>query len=141
MNKNLLYIFTALEAIAKIEIYTNSFETALAFYESFEQLHFNAVLKLLEVIGEDTAKIETTILDKYPDIAWRAIKDMRNRIVHDYRGVDIDIVFSVVKEELPVIKTAFIEIFSALKSSIDKTDMSEILSSKYYKHLNYLSKL
>ncbi len=63
---------------------------------------------------------------------------MRNRIVHDYRGVDIDIVFSVIKDELPNLKQTLENIFFKLINEFEKKDIIEILNSKYYKNLSYL---
>ncbi len=58
MNKNLLFVLTALEAISKTKLYSNPFSNAQDLFEFGEQLHFNAILKMLEVIGEEANKID-----------------------------------------------------------------------------------
>jgi uncharacterized protein with HEPN domain len=82
INKNIIYVLTILESIEKIKIYTREFENADDFYNSEDQLQFNAVLKLLSVIGEESNKIESDLF-KDNSINWRNIKDMRNIIVHE----------------------------------------------------------
>jgi uncharacterized protein with HEPN domain len=52
----------------------------------------NAVVRSLEVIGEATGKIPTDIRMRYPDVPWDEIIGMRNRLIHEYFGVDLDIV-------------------------------------------------
>ncbi|HMP28844.1 MAG TPA: DUF86 domain-containing protein [Saprospiraceae bacterium] len=138
INKNLIYVLTILESIEKIKIYTIKFKDADEFYNSEDQLQFNAVLKLISVIGEESNKIESDFLQNNSKVNWRAIKDMRNRIVHDYRGIDQFIVFSIVKENLDAIKVELMNLFDHLKIELSNDDLNEILSSHYYRHLSYL---
>ena len=101
-------------------------------------MQFNAVLKLLAVIGEECSKINDELIIGYESIHWRAIKDMRNRIVHDYRGVDAFIIYSILREVLHELKNALIQIFGIIKSEFFAKDLKEILSSDHYRHLSYL---
>jgi uncharacterized protein with HEPN domain len=71
-------------------------------------------------------------------IDWRAIKDMRNRIVHDYRGIDQHIVFSIVNENLDMLKIELTKIFKKISKSISKEELEEILQSEFYRHLYFL---
>lgn len=43
-------------------------------------------------------------MEKYPSIPWRSIKEMRNRIVHDYENVDLSVLWATIKESLPELK-------------------------------------
>ena len=77
--------------------------------------------------------------DKFPDIQWKAIADLRNRLAHDYRGTDPDILWQIITEELITLKKALIEILSFV--SFKKEMLEEALNSEYYKNIRYLEKL
>jgi len=65
-----------------------------------------AVMRSLEVIGEAANKLPNHIKDRYPEISWQETVDMRNRLIHEYFGVDLDIVWQTIEENLePLDKT------------------------------------
>ena len=69
---------------------------------------FNACVMRLQVIGEHVGKLlknEANLLEKYNEIPWLAIYDMRNIISHEYSHIDEDVVFSTIKEDLPSLKS------------------------------------
>ena len=59
------------------------------------------VIHHLQILGEAAAKTSDDFKNKHPEIPWSKIIGMRNILVHDYFGIDIDIVWSVVEKELP----------------------------------------
>jgi uncharacterized protein with HEPN domain len=61
-------------------------------------------VRSLEIIGEAAKKISSESKDRYGDIEWKKITGMRNRLIHDYFGVDYDIVWDVAKNKLPDLK-------------------------------------
>ena len=63
-----------------------------------------AVVRSLEVIGEATKKLPTAFRDRHPQVNWRALAGMRDRLIHGYFGVDYDIVWDVMNHHLPVLK-------------------------------------
>jgi len=65
----------------------------------------NAVIRSLEVMGEAAKRIPDDIRRRYPDIPWRRMAGMRDKLIQEYSGVDLQIVWSVVKEELPPIRS------------------------------------
>ena len=70
------------------------------------RLHQNAVIRSLEVIGEAAGKVSPGFRAAHPTIPWHEIVGMRHRLIHDDAEVDLDLVWSVVGEELdPLIAT------------------------------------
>ena len=66
----------------------------------------NAVIRSLEIIGEATGKIPMDIRRRYPDVPWDEIIAMRNRLIHEYFGVDLDIVWQTIHEDLLPLETS-----------------------------------
>jgi uncharacterized protein with HEPN domain len=60
-----------------------------------------AFVRSIEVIGEAVKKVPADFKDKYPLLEWRAIAGMRDKLIHDYFGVDYDIVWDVVTNKVP----------------------------------------
>ena len=76
-------------------------------------MKFDSCVMRLQAIGEQIGKIlkeEDCPFDKYPQIPWVAAYDMRNFISHEYASIDEEIVFDVIKEDLPPMKEAIEEI-------------------------------
>jgi len=70
----------------------------------------NAVIRSIEVIGEATKKLPSSLKDKYPNIPWKNMAGMRDKLIHEYFGVDIEILWMVIKKDLPSIKDDIREI-------------------------------
>jgi uncharacterized protein with HEPN domain len=69
-----------------------------------------ASVRSLEIIGEAVKKLPDDFRSGYPALDWRAIAGMRDRLIHDYLGVDYDIVWDVVQNKAPALATAIREI-------------------------------
>jgi uncharacterized protein with HEPN domain len=63
-----------------------------------------AVVRGLEIIGEASKNIPNDIKENYPDIPWKEITGMRDKIAHEYFGVDLKIVWQTIQEDLPFYK-------------------------------------
>ena len=63
-----------------------------------------AVCRSLEIIGEATGRIHPDLKTKYKNVAWREMSDIRNKVIHDYFGIDFDIVWDTVKTDIPELK-------------------------------------
>ena len=63
-----------------------------------------AFVRSLEIIGEATKKVPSDIRTQNPDVEWRAMAGMRDRLIHDYFGVDQDLVWDVLQKKIPVLR-------------------------------------
>jgi len=68
-----------------------------------ETLH-RAFVRSLEIIGEASKKVPDSFRVQHPDIKWRAMAGMRDRLIHDYFGVDYEIVWDVVRSHIPELR-------------------------------------
>ena len=64
-------------------------------------LVYDATLRNLELIGEAATQIPDTARDAHPEIPWRAIIGTRNRVIHAYLGIDDDIIWSIIHDDIP----------------------------------------
>lgn len=138
-EKDLLPLLVMLESLGKIEIYANGFATADVFFYDNDQLKFNASLLLLLNIGEQSNKISTELRDKYKDFPFHGIRGLRNRIAHNYTGIDFEMVFDIIKNDLPDIKSKLIDLlFLEVKAnSFDPGELNAAQNSIFYKHVDF----
>lgn len=69
-----------------------------------------AVVRALEIIGEATKRLPDELRSAYPVIPWKGMAGMRDRIIHGYDNVDMQIVWDVVKQDIPRYKPVFQQI-------------------------------
>lgn len=74
--------------------------------ESFNNNYMavDAVVRNLEIIGEAARNMPEEFTDKHTDIPWQGMVSMRNKVIHAYFGVDNDILWKTIKEDLPKLK-------------------------------------
>jgi uncharacterized protein with HEPN domain len=72
-------------------------------FKSDETLH-RATVRSLEIIGEAAKKVPEAFRAKHPAIEWRAMSGMRDRLIHDYFGVDYELVWDVVQNRIPELR-------------------------------------
>ena len=100
----LVYVEHMLDSIQRIDEYV---ESKQQFYDS--RLVQDAVIRNLQVMAESSQRLSDEIKNNYTEIPWKNISGFRNILVHDYLGVDLDMIWSVVEQELPGLEKALTE--------------------------------
>lgn len=75
----------------------------------------NAVIRSLEIIGEAVKNLPQNITDKYPIIPWKEIAGTRDKITHHYFGVDLELIWKTITENIPELKQEILEIKEKLE--------------------------
>jgi len=96
-----LFAEDILECIEKIENYIGDME--FGDFES-DSKTIDAVVRNLEIIGEASKYIPNEIKKEYGNVDWKGIVGVRNRIIHEYFGVDLDIIWRIIEREIPMLK-------------------------------------
>lgn len=86
-------------------------------YEEFtkDKKTLFAVIRAIEVVGEASNRVSEEIKEKYPNIPWIEMRGLRNRIVHNYDDIDYQILWNVIKNELPVLINKIEEIIDEIE--------------------------
>lgn len=98
------YIRDVLDAIEKVEEFIRGMD-----YDDFlEDVKTQyAVVRALEMIGEAVKNISNESKERHPEIPWKSIAGMRDKLIHAYFGVDLEVVWLTVKKDVPKIKPIF----------------------------------
>jgi len=99
---NLAFVKHIRDSIDKISLYTQNISQDTFINNTMIQ---DAVLRQIEVIGEASRNISEDFMEKYQDVPWKRMIGMRNKVIHDYFGVNLSIVWSAVKNEIPPLKS------------------------------------
>jgi uncharacterized protein with HEPN domain len=62
-----------------------------------------AVIRALEVVGEATKRIPQDVRDRFPDVPWRSMAGIRDKLIHDYITVNLEVVWKTVTEDVPAL--------------------------------------
>lgn len=96
-----LYLQDILTSIKAIEEYSQGLT-----FETFSQDRktVDAAVRNLEIIGEAARNVPKELQEKHPDIPWGRMISMRNKVIHEYSGVDVEILWQTIQEDLPQLK-------------------------------------
>lgn len=92
------FLLDILDSIERFEEYCSN----MSYAEFLKDLKTqDAVVRNIEVIGEAVGRISDETKDKLNEVPWAKIKSTRNRLIHNYFGLNLDILWSILKEDLP----------------------------------------
>ena len=99
------------ESIKKIKSYTIGMS-----FEMFQNddKTIDAVIRNFEIIGEAANRIPDEIKEKFNNVNWHRIRGFRNRIVHDYMGVDLEIIWEIIEKNLDELQVQIEEIINQI---------------------------
>lgn len=102
------------EIVDFIEGIVNAMNKSIEFVKGMNYEEFTkddktvfAVIRALEVIGEAVKNIPQDIRKNYPEIPWKGMAGMRDKIIHEYFGVDLKLIWETVKKRIPEVKPLF----------------------------------
>jgi len=100
-KEDTIYLQHILDAISRIEEYVHELS-----YERFleNRLVQDGVIRQIEIIGEAAKRLSPKMRNQVSDIPWKDIAGMRDKLIHDYMGVDIDAVWDTVSKDIPELK-------------------------------------
>ena len=96
---DLVYLYHIQEEIEDISKFTE--RGRISFLE--EKIVKNATLRSLQTMSESTVKLSDEAKNRFPQIPWKQIRGFRNILVHDYLGLDPEVVWLVIEKELPLL--------------------------------------
>ena len=110
--KNKLLVEKILKCVTKLLEYTENVD-----YEAFESntMLVEACVFNLSQIGEYANKIDKDFEKAYDGIPWRVLYGLRNKIVHDYEGVNLVLIWEILKDDLPFLKEQLLKLYLELK--------------------------
>jgi uncharacterized protein with HEPN domain len=106
MRDDTVYLRHIIECIRRIE------ENVAEGKERFMASHTlqDAVVRNLQTMAESTQRISEHLKDEHPEIEWHRIAAFRNVLVHDYLGIDLDIIWEITQQEVPELKRTILSI-------------------------------
>ena len=107
-----LYLEDILKAIKSVDKYTKDLT-----FGKFKKnkLVIDAVVRNLEIVGEAAKNVPVDIRNKFPEIEWKKISGLRDILTHEYFGVDLQILWDVVKNKLPDLKKEISKLLKEIK--------------------------
>lgn len=110
----MLFLEDILEAISKIESYTESLT-----FEEFQkdEKTIDAVVRNFEIMGEAVNNIPESLKEEYPEVEWKEVIGFRNIMIHEYFGVDTEAVWETIHSNLPGFKNKITKLKNSEEAS------------------------
>ena len=102
MKDERVYLRHILRCITRVEEYT--VDGRERFFAS--ELHQDAVIRNLQTLAESSRQLDEAAKARHPDVDWKGLAGFRNVLVHDYLGVDLELVYRAVEHDVPRLKAA-----------------------------------
>lgn len=114
MKKDEVYLQHIIDAINNIETFIGNFKR-----EDFlkSKLVQSAVMRQLEIIGEAVKNVSSPLRKAYSNIPWKDIAGLRDKLIHEYFGVDVQLVWIICVRDIPVLKENIMKIIHGLKKN------------------------
>jgi uncharacterized protein with HEPN domain len=112
----ILFLEDIFEAMNRISEYLEGYDLK-RFKKDYKTA--DAVIRNFEIIGEATRKLDERIKEKYPVVPWKEMYYLRNRVLHEYFGVDYEIIWDIAKNYLPENKIQIESIIKIEKKTIN----------------------
>ena len=109
-DRDRVYLQHILDAIRQIESFSQGIITADELRD--QPLHRAGIERMLTIIGEASKQVSPGLKEKHPEVPWKEISGMRDKIIHNYFGVDYEAVWLTVKTDIPDLKEKLIRIFN-----------------------------
>ena len=112
-----LYLDDILEAVEKIKNYTKGLG-----FDEFAQdgKTVDAVVRNLEIIGEATKHIPDGVRKKYPKVLWRDMAGMRDKLIHGYFGINLEVVWETIERRVQSLDLLIKEVLEKMEKEMDE---------------------
>lgn len=113
MTEALDYLDDILDAVEKIERFTANMN-----YKEFieDEKTVDAVLRNFEVIGEAAKNVPESVREEYSEVPWSEMAGMRDKLIHGYASIELEIVWMTVEEEIPMLEPQIENVRTDLES-------------------------
>lgn len=103
------FLADILEAIRRASLYVDKMD-----YDQFltDLKTQDAVIRTLEVVGEATKRLSPAVREQYASLPWKNMAGVRDKLIHDYFGVNLDVVWQIVTQELPPVASRLEQILA-----------------------------